>query len=348
MTRTLTETRSCESESAPWLVITVDTEEDGLWQGRYPRQHTSVENLRGLPRFQAFCEKLGIRPTYLIDWPVVECSWAVEWLAAWQEAGQCEVGAHLHPWCNPPFHEECNDYNSYLCNLPSELQYEKLRQLTEAIQRRFGRRPRSFRAGRYGLDAAGARMLAELGYLVDSSVTPFVDWSSDGGPDFRHAPWRPYRPAADELCQPSENGRLWEVPVLSGYNVHDFEKASRHWQKLARLPCRVFRILGILDQLGVLQQIRFSPEKANARRMKKLVDASVTQDSECLVMIFHSSSLTPGHSPYVRDARQLDAFYERIDATFAHCYHHYRTPCGTLTGVVENVLMPRGKDDVVL
>lgn len=177
----------------PHLIVTIDTEEEGLWGGAYRATGNTVENVRrGVGRFQELCDRFGIRPTYLVDAPVVEDDYAAGLLREIQDDGRAEIGAHVHPWCNLPFEEELNARNSYLCNLPERLQRDKIVWLTDAIEARFGRRPTSFRAGRYGLDIAGARILYDLGYVVDSSVTPFMDHSRDGGPNFEDAPFLPY------------------------------------------------------------------------------------------------------------------------------------------------------------
>ena len=129
--------------------------------------------------------------------------------------GAAEVGAHLHPWTTPPFGGEPglarNDAaHTYPCHLDEPLLAAKLRALTTAqIRDAFGAAPTSFRAGRFGLDATGARLLAELGYVVDSSVTPYVSWAGNpgrpgwgGGPDFRgHTPY-PFRVAGSGSSGP--------------------------------------------------------------------------------------------------------------------------------------------------
>ena len=166
------------------LIVTIDTEEEGLWGGEYRSTGNTVENVRGIERFQTLCDRFGIQPTYLVDAPVVQDDFAVELLRDIQEQGRCEIGSHLHPWCNPPFNGNgrCDSYHSYQCNLQEAEQRDKLIWLTETIEVRFGRRPTSFRAGRYGLDIVGAWILEELGYQVDSSVITFSNFSNDGGP----------------------------------------------------------------------------------------------------------------------------------------------------------------------
>ena len=166
-----------------------------------------------------------------------------------------------------PFRQKVPD--TFLFTLPESLQREKITWLTDAIEDRFGRRPTSFRAGRYGLDIVGARILTELGYLVDSSVIPFSDYSSEGGPNFRHAPNDPYFVGDTDLCSIQTDGELLEVPVTVGYNRMNFRRADTIRRLAARTPFRQLRCVGILDRLGVVRRIKFSPEQADVAQMKR-------------------------------------------------------------------------------
>ena len=325
------------------LIVTVDTEEEGLWGGRYPRTGNTVDNIRGVPRFQELCDRYDVRPTYLVDAPVVEDDDAVKLLRSIQEDGRAEIGAHLHPWCNPPFGEEANAHTSYLCNLPESLQREKLIWLTETIESRFGRRPTSFRAGRYGLDITGARILAELGYVVDSSVIPFTDYSRDGGPNFENAPHNPYFIDGDDLCRRHTSGFLFEVPASVGYNRVDFERAHRIRRVALHPLLRRLRSVGILDRLGIVRRIKYSPEQADLRRMKQLADAFLAQNAPAVVMMFHSTSLTPGLSPYVKTEQDLDRFHQNLEATFEHCLNRRGMKTDTLSGFAASCL-PAGRE----
>ena len=180
-------------------------------------------------RSQQLCDSLSVFPTYLVDSPVVADSYGSELLRSYQCEGRAEVGAHLHPWCTAPFEEEDCRRNSWLLNLPQELQRRKLQTLTDEITRVFGRPPTSFRAGRYGLGTFAANVLVELGYIVDSSVLPFTDYSAQAGPDFSQADWMPYRVSADNLLAADPAGRLVELPVTVGFNTNDFRRTwNRH------------------------------------------------------------------------------------------------------------------------
>ena len=316
---------------APCLIVTVDTEEEGLWGGEYRQSGNTVENIRGVPRFQELCDRHGVKPTYLIDAPVAEDDAAVELVRAIQDDDRAEIGAHVHPWCNPPYEEELSARNSYLCNLPEPLQRAKLAWITDRIESQFGRRPTSFRAGRYGLDITGARILHDLGYLVDSSVIPFTDYSSDGGPNFENAPYAPYFVDGHDLCTPHGTGFLLEVPVSVGFNRADFARAHAIRRACTSPWLRRIHAEGILDRLGVVRRIKFSPEQADTRRMKQLVDAYLAQQAPAMVMMFHSSSLVPGYSPYVKTEEDLRRFESRLGELFAFCVEQREMSATSLT-----------------
>jgi len=313
------------------LIVTVDTEEEGLWSGAFAAAGNTVENVGGIPRFQAICDELGVAPTYLVNTPVATDPAAVDLLGGILGDGRCEIGAHIHPWNTAPVDTACDARRSYLCNLPLAEQREKLERVTEQITAAFGERPRAFRAGRYGLDAAGAALLAELDYVVDSSVCPFTDYSADGGPDFRGAPFRPYWIGAD-LLAPGEPGGLLEVPVSFGFNRRHFALAFRAHELLRRHAPRPLHAVGVLDRLGLLQKIKFSPEKHDAARLIALARAYVRNAAPCLVMMFHSSSLKPGETPYVRDERELEAFLDTLREVMARCVTELGMQPATLTG----------------
>lgn len=301
------------------LVVSIDTEEEGLWGGAYRATGNTVENIAGVPRFQALCEDFGVRPSYLIDYPVADDRRAMEILAPLQARGKAEIGAHLHPWCNPPLEETPSPRLSFLCNLPVDLQRRKLAALTERITQATGKRPVSFRAGRYGLDAAGFRLLAEAGYRVDSSVIPFSDFSGGAGPDFRAAPWTPYWPDASDLCRPGERGALVEIPVAVGYSRPDFRRADRLRQWAGQSPWRHLRAVGVVDRLGWARRIKLSPEQATGAEMVQLVEALRQQQAPVAVLMFHSSSLVPGLSPYVPSEARLERFFSDLATLLEHC-----------------------------
>src|SRR5262245_29684535 len=125
----------------PALLVSIDTEEEFDWHAPVSPAQRSVRHTARLPRLQELFESLGVRPTYLIDHPIAATDESARVLDDFRRRGACEIGAHLHPWVNPPLDEEICPRNSYLSNLPLPLQEAKLHELTGTITRTFGSRP---------------------------------------------------------------------------------------------------------------------------------------------------------------------------------------------------------------
>jgi hypothetical protein len=312
------------------LIVTVDTEEEGLWSNSFQSSGNTVNNVQGVPAFQSICENHKLAPVYLINSPVIEDQQACELLKEINDRDTCEIGCHIHPWNTPPVEENTTAYRSYLCNLDTDIQKSKLEQVTTEIHNRFGKTPTSFRAGRYGLDLNGASFLEDLGYKVDSSVCPFTDYSADGGPDFRGYPWKPYY-IGDKFNQPAEHRTdLLEVPVSFGFNWKQFDSAFRLDETLGTPIFNKLRLRGILSRLNILKKIKFSPEKHSSQDLQILADIYSSQNAPALVMMFHSSSLQPGYSPYVKSKEDLTEFLRTIDSVIDYCLNTLDMESATL------------------
>src|SRR5882724_9055566 len=99
----------------PTLVVSVDTEEEFDWRASFSSENRSVRHVADLPRLQEVFEDCGVRPIYLVDYPIAASDESVRVLDAFRTRGACEIGAHLHPWVNPPLREVPGALNSYLC-----------------------------------------------------------------------------------------------------------------------------------------------------------------------------------------------------------------------------------------
>lgn len=135
------------SLGGPRFVLTVDTEEEFDRASPFSRDYYGMTHLKAVPRFQEMCDNFGIKPCYLIDYPITEDSFGIEMISEYAHSGRAEIGVHLHPWVSPPFIEEVNVYNSFSCNLPPELERAKLANLHAAIVSRTGLMPDAHRAG---------------------------------------------------------------------------------------------------------------------------------------------------------------------------------------------------------
>lgn len=280
------------------FIVTVDTEEEFDWGAPLRRDGHTLDTIPDIARFQQFCEKFGVVPIYLVDYPVATSPVAAEVLRAPLAAGRAEVGVQLHPWVSPPFDEDVNEFNSFSGNLPTRLEREKFRRLRDAIESNLGKAPLIYRAGRYGVGPSSASILEECGLAIDSSVRAGFDYSSTGGPNFRDHPVRPYW-----LGSP---GGLMELPLTTVY--WGLLRQIGHWlyPSLWRMP----KLRGALARIGMLERIPLTPEGVSVTEAIRGIDIALDEGLPVLVFSFHSPSLAPGHSPYVRSAADLDRFYD--------------------------------------
>lgn len=296
------------------LFITIDTEED-LW-GEFRSANNPVENVLQLPKLQLVFKQFGAIPTYLVNWAVVDDEAAANVLRRLGDIGEHEIGTHCHPWHTPPVEEQLTAHNSMLGNLPRDLVCRKLQNLHEHIADRLGVIPRSFRAGRWGFGGDVAVCLQKLGYAVDTSVLPTIDWTAQGGPDYSDAPRTSYRFDPSDILRPKSDGSLLEVPASVGFWQGQHKMFTAVRKRLSGRAAEPFHVLGILDRLRILNHRWLSPEQSSARDMIRL--AKSLAGAGDLNMFFHSNSLLPGLGPFVRSEADLARFLQRIEAFLEH------------------------------
>jgi hypothetical protein len=279
-------------------LLTIDTEEEFDWRAPFTRTGYGTTHVPRIARFQQFCEGLGVVPVYLVDWPIATCAEAVEIIGGAVRSGRAEIGIQLHPWVNPPFDEDVNSQNSYAGNLPRELERAKFLQLRDRIVEAFGTAPMIYRAGRYGLGPDSAALLHEAGVPIDSSVRTNFDYRDGHGPDYSRHPLVPYWVDADK--------RLLELPVTTVY--WGMLRRQGRWVHplLRRLP----RASGLFARAGLLERIALTPEGVTGEEALRGIDMALDDSLPLLVLSFHSPSLSPGHTPYVRSEADLDRLYD--------------------------------------
>ena len=284
------------------FTLFIDTEEEFDWHRPFSRTGHSVNSLKGLAEGQAFLNRAGIRPVHMVDYPILESPAAVELLRGWVAQGACDAGAQLHPWVNPPHEEEVTTANSYVGTLPEALERAKIRALRDRITAELGQTPISFRAGRYGVGPNSARLLEEEGFLLDSSVRSLFDYRGQCGPNFYHLPLVPYRAGP--------NRRLVELPLST-----TFTGAFRPiGLPLYRLAQKCGPVPGALSKFGLLTRVALTPEGIPAADAVEAIDCMLDDGVRVLNLSFHSPSLEPGYTPYVRDQADLKRFYGCWDA----------------------------------
>ena len=279
------------------FLITVDTEEEFDWDAPFQRTGHTTVSVPKLQKFQEFIEKYQVKPAYFIDYSIITDDEAVAFLQTVAEQQTAEIGVHLHPWVNPPFDEQVNVHNSFAGNLPKELEEAKLVALRDAIREKIGVTPTIYRAGRYGIGPHTTELLRKHGFVMDSSIRPRFDYSGEGGPDFLAVGSEPFWWDQDK--------GLLEVPLTTVYSGLFRKQASLVAGIMNKSPL----VNALFSRSKMLERIPLTPEGISARETKEAIDVALDDDLRLLVFSFHSPSLSPGHTPYVRTEGDLDDFY---------------------------------------
>jgi len=308
------------------FILTVDTEEEFDWGKPLGRESHGLDHLPRLAKFQEFCENEGVCPVYLIDWPVATSALAADILREPVAKGRAEIGIQLHPWVNPPHDEEVNQRNSFPGNLPPELERSKFLRLRQVIERNFDAVPQIYRAGRYGAGPNTGAMLSESGIAMDSSVRPRFDYSAEGGCDYRRHPLEPY------WLDPEHT--VLELPLTTVF----WGMLRQQGETLYPLMWRVPALRGLFARTGLLERIPLTPEGITVAEAIRGVDIALDDELPLLVFSFHSPSLRPGHTPYVRDEDDLDVLYEWWRRVFAYLERRHVKPA-TIRQVMEAVVV---------
>lgn len=278
------------------LTISIDTEcdHDPHWARSRPLKFDSIN--QGLPQvLQPAFESVHAVPTYLLTVEVLEDDSAVRTLRGLP--GSYEYGTHLHAAFIEPqkkFHDYAGvDSPDFQCGYPPEVEYQKLRNLTELFEARLGYRPTSFRAGRYGAGPYSIDALEHLGYRVDTSVTPHLAWKEPNAfADFRRAPGQPYFPRSGTIDTPGPVRDILEVPVSMRKRLLRGPQWFRPW-------------LSTVDQMRevVTWHLR-------ANRHHPVV---------VLNMMFHSMEVIPGASPYPQSNDEVRRFVDDMVSVLYWC-----------------------------
>ena len=168
-----------------------------------------------------------------------------------------------------------------------------------------------------GLTGNLAEILTENGYLVDSSVTPFVSWEEHpgipggkGGPDFIDNPPFP-------TIYNFDSGSLVEIPITilpTRFPLNKNVFIARHYFKNVNdsLILRGFRKIFFKTQPLWL---RPTPDM-DIRMFNELLNETINKRLPFIVMMFHSSELMPGCSRYRPDVELIEKLYDLLEAFF--------------------------------
>ncbi len=318
------------------VLVTIDTEPDDLWS---KPGTISFDHLPMLRQLQELCRRHGLQPTYLVTHCVAGHPPSAAVLNELLQAGDCEIGAHLHAWTTPPEHDldrRTTTVYPYLYEYPVETQRAKLRRLVDQIGESFGVSPRSYRAGRWGLDSTSLDLLEELGFIVDSTVTPWFSWRERPGltpgvtgPSFVSATLHPYHPGSGDPSLPG-NRAILEVPVTTSLYGPlargPFAPARDLWARGDRLARGIRRVL---DRTRLARTLWLRPQVCSPDEMLALSRQVIAGGVPLLNIMFHSSEL--GDTRYGRQGGLLTA----LDAFLTALAGERPFRGATLTGFAE-------------
>lgn len=270
------------------FILTVDTEEEWDWDGPFPEKDFSVTNLSKIPAFQSFCEQRGIRPCYFVDHPAAKGAIKNKVFAQAIKQNTCEIGAHLHPWANPPYFEKPTEANSHVVNLPIAQVEAKLDELVALFVKEFDYQPTSFRSGRWGMSSEVIKLLWSRGFTVDSSVYPYYsnDFFSCQG-----APIGAYWPDENDVLSAGEQRNIMEIQASVGFSRKHFALANAIHDAAQSAPLKYVKAVSMLWHSHLLRKIYMSPEVMQAQDMVALARKLHQNGSPYINMFFHSSNL---------------------------------------------------------
>jgi hypothetical protein len=301
------------------LIFTVDTEPDDQWapplaDGTLPP--FTFANTRGLGRLMEFFARHQAPVTWMTSYSVARDPESARLLREATARGD-EIAGHLHGWETPPYLPIDRTNRPFIAEYSPEVRLAKHRSLLAAHQEAFGARPVSYRCGRWGLDTLELKHLAELGYTIDSSVPPGIDFRDRfgfriPGPDFRS-----YLTSGGP--RPFRTSRLWEVPAsILPIGVFSRRPAAaaiaragarrnqRSW------PARM--LAGALSALQVQRLVWIRPLKHPRKHLVQATQALLALGAPIVNVMFHSSEAFLGASPVSRRAEDVERLYRDLEA----------------------------------
>jgi len=296
-------------------MVTIDTEVDKDPQWRISQPVTFRSVTEGVPRaFSPLFDRYGVVPTYFLSPEVMEDADSVGVLRSL--GARAELATHLHSEFIEPERRLFRDNmagqraDALQRQYSAEIEAAKLSNLTRQFGDCFGYAPTAFRAGRYGLSDSTLEILARLGYVVDSSITPGLCWQyREGVVDFRSWEARP-----TWIDTPA--GRVLEMPI----SIRPGSPLAR-W--IRNLPAPLDRLLQRAG--GRRARYMWLRPSWNGKSMVQYVKES---SETFLNLMLHSMEVIPGASPYARSAAQAQRILDAMDGLFEYCAARGYQFCG--------------------
>jgi hypothetical protein len=89
-------------------------------------------------------------------------------------------------------------------------------------------------------------------------------------------------------------------------------------ERLYRAAQGMGPLAGAMARAGMLSRVPLTPEGVPVGDAIRAIDALIDEGARVLNFSFHSPTLEPGHTPYVRDEADRVAFYRWWDKVLNH------------------------------
>jgi hypothetical protein len=286
------------------FIITIDTESDNQWQ---LDKKSTTQNAKYLYRFQNLCDKYGFKPVYLTDYPMANDRTFIEFAKECLDRGTCEIGSHPHAWDTPPFVELDKNYvnRPYLIEYPEKIIYEKIYNLTNTLVNNFGGKIISHRAGRWAMNEKYFRILGELGYKVDCSITPGINWKKHRG----------YKAGGSDYSRSISKAHI----INDEYGILEVPMTIK---KIRMIPCNELNIKRIF-RLVTGKKVWMRPSINSNEEILRLIELVKDDSSEYIEFMMHSSEFMPGGSPYFPDELSIEELFTSLEMLFYEISKYY-------------------------
>jgi hypothetical protein len=295
--------------------MTIDTEEEWHWDQGLPTCDLALTNIRQLPKLQALFERHRARPTYFTNQAVFDNRESRDILLEVAKHKHVEIGMHIHPWNTPPFdpNQPVRGRDSFVHNLPPQIVLAKLDSVYQTFLKN-GRKPTSFRGGRYSCGPVVQGFLRDRGFLADASVLPYMTWADEGAPDHRSRDNYPVRlPPRYDGDQP-----FWEVPLTLGFTRRPFEFWHGVINGIEHSWLSKLRLIGIAERIGLVRRVWLNFEQPLGRNMLPLLRKLRFMNLPCICLTVHSSSLLAGKNGWTPTQADEDRLFAYMDEVFSN------------------------------
>lgn len=286
-----------------YFIITVDTEGDNVWAYKPLKSSLLIpetKNAYSLIRFQQLCEKYQFYPTYLVDYEMAKSPVFIELGRDILKRNTGEIGMHMHAFSTPPFYE-LGDMRgrglAFAGEYPQKVLFRKMEYMTKTLQDTFQVKISSHRGGRWYLDKKVLKILEQLEYSVDCTVTPGISWQSARGQTG------------------ASYGSNYKKNVAGPYQI----RGTKIWELPVTITKRLrFGIINKKNFSAEIKNIWMRPDGKNLDDMIWIVNKSRRMPADYIEFMIHSSELMEGENPTFQTAKEIEILYKHMDILFAH------------------------------